>query len=238
MGGLVKVAVADAVITCMWVFCVSTLGVLTSLISSALQIQGLLIPTLLVTTSLVFLLVFVFGFISGAMGGASFNPTGTASFYAAGLGGDSLYSIALRLPAQAAGAAAGALAILEFMPLQYKHVLGGPSLKVDLHTGAIAEGVLTFIISLAILFIILRGPNSLLLKNWLIAMCTVSLVVAGSGYTGPAMNPANAFGWAYVNNRHNTWEQLYVYWVCPFIGAILAAWTFRLVFPLVKQKKA
>lgn len=47
-----------------------------------------------------------------------------------------------------------------------------------------------------------------------------------------------AFGWAYVNNRHNTWEQLYVYWVCPFIGAILAAWTFRLVFPLVKQKKA
>lgn len=92
---------------------------------------------------------------------------------------------------QAAGAVAGALAILEFMPLQYKHVLGGPSLKVDLHTGAIAEGVLTFIISLAILFIILRGPNSLLLKNWLIAMCTVSLVVAGSGYTGPAMNPAN-----------------------------------------------
>ncbi|MBO8631193.1 aquaporin, partial [Staphylococcus aureus] len=48
------------------------------------------------------------------------------------------------------------------------------------------------------------------------------------GYTGPAMNPANAFGWAYVNNRHNTWEQLYVYWVCPFIGAILAAWTFRM----------
>ncbi|RWR94467.1 Aquaporin major intrinsic protein family [Cinnamomum micranthum f. kanehirae] len=217
MGGPVKVAVADAVITCMW---------------------GLLIPTLLVTTSLVFFLVFGFGFISRAMGGASFNPTKTASFYAVGLGEDSLYSIALRLPAQAAGAAAGALAIMEFMPLQYKHVLMGPSLKVDLHTGAIAEGVLTFIISFAVLFIILRGPNSLLLKNWLIAMCTVSLVVAGSAYTGPAMNPANAFGWAYVNNRHNTWEQLYVYWVCPFIGAILAAWTFRLVFPLVKQKKA
>lgn len=47
-----------------------------------------------------------------------------------------------------------------------------------------------------------------------------------------------AFGWAYVNNRHNTWEQLYVYWVCPFVGAVLAAWTFRFIFPPVKQKKA
>ncbi|KAF8401828.1 hypothetical protein HHK36_012774 [Tetracentron sinense] len=48
-----------------------------------------------------------------------------------------------------------------------------------------------------------------------------------------------AFGWAYVGNRHNTWEQFYVYWICPFIGAILAAWVFRVIFPPpVKQKKA
>jgi hypothetical protein len=51
-----------------------------------------------------------------------------------------------------------------------------------------------------------------------------------------------AFGWAYVNDRHNTWEQLYVYWICPFIGAILAAWTFKAVFlrppPKPKAKKA
>lgn len=97
--GVVKVAVLDGVITCMWVFCVSTLGVLTSIVSSALSIEGLL-PTLIVTTSLVFLLVFVFGFISNVMGEASFNPTGSASFYAAGIGDDSLLSMALRLPAQ------------------------------------------------------------------------------------------------------------------------------------------
>ncbi|PNY14998.1 aquaporin sip1-2-like protein [Trifolium pratense] len=34
------------------------------------------------------------------MGGASFNPTGNASFYAAGLGSDTLFSMALRFPAQ------------------------------------------------------------------------------------------------------------------------------------------
>lgn len=85
----------------------------------------------------------------------------------------------------------GALAINEVMPSQYKHLLGGPSLKVDLHTGAIAEGVLTFLISFLVLVIILRGPRSPFLKTLLLAVVTVALVVAGSVYTGPSMNPAN-----------------------------------------------
>lgn len=31
---------------------------------------------------------------------------------------------------------------------------------------------------------------------WLLAMATAGLLVVGSAYTGPAMNPTNAFGWA------------------------------------------
>ncbi|KAI3743295.1 hypothetical protein L1987_61001 [Smallanthus sonchifolius] len=83
-------------------------------------------------------------------------------------------------------------------------MLGGPSLKVDLHTGAIAEGVLTFVISFLVLYNILKGPRSPLMKNLMLSMSIVTMVVVGSDYTGPSMNPANAFGWAYVNNRHNT----------------------------------
>ncbi|CAL5413718.1 unnamed protein product [Camellia sinensis] len=98
---------------------------------------------------------------------------------------------------------------------------------------------MTFIITFAVLLIVLRGPRSPVVKTWLLAMPTVALVVTGSNYTGPSMNPANAFGWAYVNNQHNTWEQFYVYWICPFIGAILAAWVFRILFPPpIKEKKA
>ena len=92
---------------------------------------------------------------------------------------------------QAAGAVGGALAIMEVMPTQYKHMLGGPSLKVDLHTGAIAEGILTFTISFLVLLVVLKGPKSPVLKTWLLAMATVTLVVSGSAYTGPSMNPAN-----------------------------------------------
>ncbi|KAK1276307.1 Aquaporin SIP1-2 [Acorus gramineus] len=241
VGGAVKSAVGDGVITFMWVFMVSSLGAVTSEIVSVLGLRGAASwPPLLIITSLIAALLFVFNPIANALGGASFNPTGTASFYAAGLSSDDLLSMALRFPAQALGAVGGALAIMEMMPVKYKHTLAGPSLKVDLHTGALAEGVLTFLISLAVLLIIVRGPKSPLIKTWMLAITTVALVITGSGYTGPAMNPANAFGWAYVNNRHNTWEQFYVYWICPFIGAILAALVFRILFqpPVVKQKKA
>nr|XP_043609969.1 aquaporin SIP1-2-like [Erigeron canadensis] len=233
--GVVKSAIGDGVLTFMWVFCASTLGAATSYIATAIGVKGL--PPLLITTSLIFILLFVFGIIGNLLGGASFNPTATAAFYAAGLGRDTLVSASVRFPAQALGAVGGALAIVELMPLEYKHMLGGPSVKVDLHTGAIAEGVLTFVMSFLVLLIILKGPRSPLIKNWMLSMSIVSMVVLGSGYTGPSMNPANAFGWAYVNNRHNTWEQFYVYWICPFIGAIFAGWIFRVFFPLPPKKK-
>ncbi|XP_010907755.1 aquaporin SIP1-2 isoform X2 [Elaeis guineensis] len=235
--GAIKAAVGDAVITFLWVFCVSSVGALTTVIASALQVQGAAY-SLVITTTLIFLLLFVFSPICDAIGGASFNPTGTAAFYAAGFGGDNLVSMALRFPAQAAGAVGGALAIAELMPRPYKHMLGGPSLKVDLHTGAAAEGVLTFCITLAVLWIVIKGPSSAFVKTWLLAVTTVTFVLAGAGYTGPSMNPANAFGWAYINNRHNTWEQFYVYWICPFSGAILAAWVFKFLFPPPPKAKA
>ncbi|GAU47628.1 hypothetical protein TSUD_137590 [Trifolium subterraneum] len=123
------------------------------------------------------------------MGGASFNPTGNASFYAAGLGSDTLFSMAIRFPAQALGAVGGAMAIKEVMPPKYSHMIGGPALKVDLHTGAIAEGVLTFVITFLVLFILLRGPRSEFMKTLLMAISTVAMILIGSTYTGPSMNP-------------------------------------------------
>ncbi|KAI3518816.1 hypothetical protein L1887_07633 [Cichorium endivia] len=229
--GVVKAAIGDAVVTFMWIFCASTLGAATSIIANSMGAGGL--ASLAITTCLIFVMSVMFGLIADAFGGASFNATGTVAFYIAGAGGDddTLMSTAVRFPAQAIGAVGGVMALLELMPLEYKHLLEGPSLKVDLHTGAIAEGVLTFVITFVVLVIIIKGPKSFFLKNWMLSMATMVVIVVGSSYTGPSMNPANAFGWAYVNNKHNTWEQFYVYWICPSLGAILAAWFYRLVFP-------
>ncbi|BAD68048.1 putative small basic membrane integral protein [Oryza sativa Japonica Group] len=220
----VRAAAADAAVTFLWVLCVSTLGASTAAVTSYLRIHEGIHYALLVTVSLLSVLLFAFNLLCDAL----------AAFHAAGLSSprhSSLFPLALRFPAQAAGAVGGAMAISELMPEQYKHMLGGPSLKVDLHTGAAAELVLTFVITLAVLWIIVKGPRNPIVKTWMLSISTVCLVLTGAAYTGPSMNPANAFGWAYVNNRHNTWEQFYVYWICPFVGAVLAAWVFRAVFP-------
>lgn len=237
--GLIKAAIGDVFFTFVWMICVSTLGAFTSIITSAFQLEGV-VSSLAIMTVFIAVIIFVFNLISEFLGGASFNPTGNAAFYAAGVGDDSLFSMAIRFPAQTVGAVGGVLAILEIMPQKYKHTLMAPSLKVDLHSGAIAEGVLTFLITFAVLWIMIEGPKSSIIKTLMLAVATVAVIVAGSGYTGPSMNPANAYGWAYINNRHNTWEQFYVYWICPFLGSILAAWVFRFLFPLPspKSKKA
>lgn len=189
--GVVKAAIGDAVVTFMWIFCASTLGAATSIIANSMGAGGL--ASLAITTCLIFVMSVMFGLIADAFGGASFNATGTVAFYIAGAGGDddTLMSTAVRFPAQAIGAVGGVMALLELMPLEYKHLLEGPSLKVDLHTGAIAEGVLTFVITFVVLVIIIKGPKSFFLKNWMLSMATMVVIVVGSSYTGPSMNPAN-----------------------------------------------
>ncbi|CAD5322019.1 unnamed protein product [Arabidopsis thaliana] len=204
-----------------WVVLSATFGIQTAAIISAGDFQAITWAPLVILTSLIFVYVSIFTVIFGS---ASFNPTGSAAFYAI-------------------GAAGGALAIMEFIPEKYKHMIGGPSLQVDVHTGAIAETILSFGITFAVLLIILRGPRRLLAKTFLLALATISFVVAGSKYTGPAMNPAIAFGWAYMYSSHNTWDHIYVYWISSFVGALSAALLFRSIFPpprpqKKKQKKA
>ncbi|KAH0927941.1 hypothetical protein HID58_020197 [Brassica napus] len=218
--GVVKSAIGDMLMTFSWVVLSATFGLQTTEIISAAGFQGIAWAPLAITTFLIFFYVSIFTVVFGS---ASFNPTGNAAFYAAGVPGDTLFTLAIRLPAQAAGAAGGALAIMEFIPEKYKHMISGPSLQVDVHTGAIAETILSFGITFAALLIIIRGPRRLLAKTFLLALATICFVVAGSKYTGPAMNPAIAFGWAYMYSSHNTWDHFYVYWISSFVGALSAA---------------
>ncbi|KAH1038084.1 hypothetical protein J1N35_039827 [Gossypium stocksii] len=60
--------------------------------------------------------------------------------------------------------------------------------------GFLVEGLLTFGLCLALLMILVRGPNNLLLKLLLMAISTVGFIGRGANYIGPSMNPANAFG--------------------------------------------
>ncbi|PHT63404.1 hypothetical protein T459_32768 [Capsicum annuum] len=97
--GVVKGVVGDFVMTFIVIFSTSTIGILTHILGSAFGIgQGL--TSLFITMVIVFVLFSLFGIIGDALGGAAFNPAGTAAFYAAGVAKDSLYSVAARFPAQ------------------------------------------------------------------------------------------------------------------------------------------
>eukprot|EP00252_Welwitschia_mirabilis_P022986 TRINITY_DN6389_c0_g1_i1.p1 TRINITY_DN6389_c0_g1~~TRINITY_DN6389_c0_g1_i1.p1 ORF type:complete len:238 (-),score=19.29 TRINITY_DN6389_c0_g1_i1:243-956(-) len=236
--GLIGLAVGDAIICFLWMFFSSFLAPATFVTSSYLGLEEPL--TTGVTLGLLTVLVFVFSLVGDALGGITWNPTALSANYALGIGTDSLLALALRFPAQAAGAVGGVLAIAELMPAEYKHFLVGPSLKVDLHQGAVAEGVLTMLITYLVLLILIRGPRNTFYKSFLISCVTILFVVAGSTYTGPSMNPINAYGWAYLNNTHNNWDHFYVYWLAPFVGSIISALLFRLTAlpPPQKQKAA
>ncbi|XVF14512.1 hypothetical protein REPUB_Repub09cG0067100 [Reevesia pubescens] len=113
---------------------------------------------------------------------ASFNLTASLTFYAVGLKKDSSFiSLAIRFLAQAAARVVGVKANLQVIPEEYRKTQKGP-LKLDLHTGFLAEGILTFVLSLALLLILFRGPKNPLIKLWLMASSTVGLVTTGSKY--------------------------------------------------------
>ncbi|PWA62838.1 major intrinsic protein, Aquaporin-like protein [Artemisia annua] len=97
------------------------------------------------------------------------------------------------------GAVADVLALTKLMPSEYKHMLEGPTLKVDLHTGAIAEGVLTFLITFVVVIIIIKGPKSFFMKNWMLSVATMAVIILGSSYTGPSMNPANYYNELFID---------------------------------------
>ncbi|KAK8489463.1 hypothetical protein V6N13_061771 [Hibiscus sabdariffa] len=238
--GVIKVAIGDALLTSMWVFSMPLLKIFTAQTAAFLGVQTLPLAPLFISTVLVSILVITFTAIGDILGGASFNPAASLTFHAAGLTkNDSFLSMAVRFPAQAAGGVVGVKAALEFIPVQYSKNLTGPSLKVDSHTGAVAEGAVSFVRSFALLMIIFKGPKNCLVKQWLMSVTTAILVIRGAKFTGAPMNPASAFGWAYVNNRHNSWELYYVYWVGALVGAAMGAWVFRFfVPPSTKHKKA
>lgn len=221
---------ADASITFLWVFAMASLGAASTAIASSLGLDGPGKTKMYIVFALVSFLVFFFSFLGHALGGASWNPTAIVAFSYAGVSNDDLFTLGVRLPAQMVGAVGGALAILEVMPKKYKHMLGGPKLKVPLQTGVIAEAILTFTITLIVMWAMLRGPRNKMAKTFIIIGATIALVTAGGAYTGPAMNPANAFGWAFVSNQHTSWDHFAVYWAGPMIGTIFAVWAFNLLF--------
>lgn len=67
----------------------------------------------------------------------------------------------------------------------------GPRLNVDIHKGALTEGLLTFAIVFISLGLTVKLPGSFYMKTWISSFSKLTLHILGSDLTGGCMNPAS-----------------------------------------------
>ncbi|KAK9951334.1 hypothetical protein M0R45_006785 [Rubus argutus] len=131
------------------------------------------------------------------------------------------------------GSVAGVRLITEIFP----EIGLGPRLNVDIHRGALTEGLLTFAIVTISLGLSRKIPGSFFMKTWISSVSKLTLHILGSDLTGGCMNPASVMGWAYARGDHITKEHILVYWLAPIEATLLAVWTCRLLVPPLKEDK-
>lgn len=126
--------------------------------------------------------------------------------------------------AQLAGALAGAGAlVLSFRDLERNAVdLGVPAVGANFSAGnaLVMEIVLTFFLVLVIFGTAVDTRTPKVVSGLLIGLTITMDILAGGAVSGAAMNPARWFGPAIVQQE---WGDLWIWWVGPAIGAVIAA---------------
>ncbi|XP_062113877.1 probable aquaporin SIP2-1 [Humulus lupulus] len=182
--------------------------------------------------SLSILNMFFFAFLAKLTKGGAYNPLTVLSSAISGDFGRFLFTVGARIPTQIVGSITG----VRFIIATFPEIGLGPRLNVDIHRGALTEGLLTFAIVTISLGLARKIPGSFFMKTWISSVSKLALHILGSDLTGGCMNPASVLGWAYARGDHITKEHILVYWLAPVEATLLAVWTFKLVFPQKEEK--
>ena len=163
----------------------------------------------------------------GAVSGGHFNPAVTV---AVRLAGRIEWSRAvLYVIAQLIGAVAAALALrwifndASWMP----SAIGTPALDplIGPLRGIGVEAILTLLLVLTV-FGTAVDPRAPRIGGLAIGLAVAADILMGGPLTGAAMNPARWFGPAVASGTFNDW---YIWWIGPLLGAIAAAALYRYV---------
>jgi MIP family channel proteins len=141
--------------------------------------------------------------------------------------------------AQLLGALVAALALFATFPSsvwQPSH-LGTPALatevgfvpwNVSVPTGILVEAILTFFLVIVVYGTGIDPKGSFNAVGGFAIGLTITIdILMGGPLTGAAMNPARWFGPAVVSQFFDNW---YVYWIGPFLGAIVAGLLYSRAF--------
>lgn len=139
------------------------------------------------------------------------------------------HSAAIYIIAQVIGATlAGIFLVMLYPPAIGLAVhYGAPSLSgaTSVMQGIIFEAIMTFIVVFMVFGTAVdsRAPK---IAGFGIGLAVMVDVLAGGPFTGAAMNPARAIGPALASLYFNNW---YVYWIGPIVGAFIAALLYEYV---------
>jgi MIP family channel proteins len=159
----------------------------------------------------------------GAVSGGHFNPAVTLGLWVAGMI-EPVKGLAYWV-AQLLGAAAAGFALAYFFGDVGPAV---PALAdgVDMLDGILLEAIMTAVLLLAVFGTAVdpRGPK---IGGLAIGLAVAVDILFGGPLTGAAMNPARWFGPALAAGAFDNWL---VWWIGPFLGAIVVALLYRFVF--------
>jgi MIP family channel proteins len=165
--------------------------------------------------------------VFGATSGGHFNPAVTIGFLATRR--FKVDTAAVYILAQLIGGTLAGLALRVIIPQaiwQAAH-LGAPFVAHDVSFGqaVLIEAILTFFLLLAVFgtAVDARAPK---IGGFGIGLTVMVDIFVGGPLTGAAMNPARAFG---PELAAGFWDNWYVYWIGPIIGAVIAALLYEYV---------
>ena len=214
-----RVSLAELIAVFLFVF----IGAGTVVVTGDLMGQDTLTPARLLVIALahgltIAILVAAIGHISGG----HINPAVT--FAAMLTRRVSMLQGVVTIVAQLAGAVLAAL-VLDYL-------LGGVGAHGLAEGVEPLEGLVMEIILTVVLVLVIFGAAMDRRGAGTIAPLVIGLAVAvdhllGVGVTGASMNPARSFGPALIGGM---WDNHWVYWVGPLVGAAIAGYGYRYVF--------
>ncbi|XP_071701404.1 probable aquaporin SIP2-1 [Rutidosis leptorrhynchoides] len=229
MAGMGQLIVTDTVLSFTWVWA----SVITRIIvQDVLGLSNNGIVSEIIRCCFSVANMFLFTYLVKLTNGGAYNPISVFTSAVNGNFSTFIFNVG-RIPFQVFGSIMGVRVILEVYP----EIWRGPELVINLHQGALTEGLLTFIQVLITLALDRNFHGSFFRKTWISSILKLSLHILGSDLTGGCMNPAAVVGWAYVLGVHKEKEHIIVYWLAPIEATLFAVWTFRLLVRRSKPEK-
>ncbi|OVA10139.1 Major intrinsic protein [Macleaya cordata] len=174
-------------------------------------------------------MIFILVYCTAGISGGHINPAVTFGLFLARK--VSLIRAVMYMVAQCLGAICGVGLVKAFQRAYYVRYGGGANTLADGYskgTGLAAEIIGTFVLVYTVFSATdpkrnARDSHVPVLAPLPIGFAVFMVHLATIPITGTGINPARSFGAAVIYNKEKAWDDQWIFWVGPFIGAAIAA---------------